>query len=51
MKRVIITPEKAKQIVPIIEQILSRHTGKKIKITEYSQDFSQLENIEEKRSS
>lgn len=40
---VVITPEKAKRIVRVIEQILSRHTGKKIIIESYSQDFSGLE--------
>jgi hypothetical protein len=43
---IIISPEKAERILPIIEKILSRHFGKEIKITKYSQDFSGLEQLE-----
>ncbi|WLR54316.1 hypothetical protein LC048_17980 [Mesobacillus subterraneus] len=44
---VVITPEKAERLVRIVEGILSRHTGKKIVITSYSQDFSDLDQHQE----
>jgi hypothetical protein len=43
LQPVVISPEKAERLVRIVEGILSRHTGRKIVITSYSQDFSGLD--------
>lgn len=36
---VVLTEEKAEKLIPVIEQILSRHYGRKIKISDYRIQF------------
>ncbi|MDE3837897.1 hypothetical protein C0966_00545 [Bacillus methanolicus] len=46
---IIISPEKAERLKTIVEGIVSRHYGKEIKITKYTQDFSGLEQLEKSK--